>query len=191
VCQPLKDGRKVRYVAFLRAINVGGHTVAMDRLRRLFEGLGLAGVETFIASGNVIFSTRSKDAAALENRIEAHLEKALGYQVKTFVRTDAEVARIAAYQPFAAARMKTAGALQVGLLQAPPVAEGANAFLAMRCKTDDFHVNDREVYWMCETRQSASRYFGVKFDKVLKAPVTFRGLSTMIKLSAKYPPSMP
>jgi len=42
-----------RYIAFLRAINVGGHTVKMDLLRGLFAGLGYAGVETFIASGNV------------------------------------------------------------------------------------------------------------------------------------------
>ena len=43
-----------KYVALLRAINVGGHTVKMDRLRRLFEELGFKNVETFIASGNVI-----------------------------------------------------------------------------------------------------------------------------------------
>ena len=41
-----------RYIAFLRAINVGGHTVKMDQLRALFEELGLSNVETFIASGN-------------------------------------------------------------------------------------------------------------------------------------------
>jgi len=44
-----------RYIAFLRAINVGGHTVKMDTLRALFESLGFLNVETFIASGNVLF----------------------------------------------------------------------------------------------------------------------------------------
>ena len=44
-----------RYVAFLRAINVGGHTVRMDALRRLFETWGGVNVETFISSGNVVF----------------------------------------------------------------------------------------------------------------------------------------
>ena len=67
-----------RYVAFLRAINVGGsHVVKMDTLRARFEGLGFSRVETFIASGNVIFETRSKDAAGLERRIEAMLEMSL------------------------------------------------------------------------------------------------------------------
>ncbi len=43
------------YVAFLRAINVGGHNVKMEVLRALFEAQGYADVATFIASGNVIF----------------------------------------------------------------------------------------------------------------------------------------
>jgi len=54
-----------RYVAFLRAINVGGHNVKMDALRALFESMKLASVETFIASGNVIFETNRRDPAAL------------------------------------------------------------------------------------------------------------------------------
>lgn len=44
-----------RLFAFLRAINVGGRTVKMERLRREFEVFGFPGVETFIASGNVVF----------------------------------------------------------------------------------------------------------------------------------------
>ena len=54
-----------RYIAFLRAINVGGHTVKMAELKRLFEALGFTNVETFIASGNVIFdSSAKKDSGA-------------------------------------------------------------------------------------------------------------------------------
>ena len=49
-----------RWVALLRAINVGGRTVKMDRLRALFEELRYANVETFIASGNVLFDTAEK-----------------------------------------------------------------------------------------------------------------------------------
>ena len=75
------------YIAFLRAINVGGRTVKMDRLRGLFEHLGYADVETFIASGNVIFQSPAEDTRALEQQIEAHLAASLGYEVATFVRT--------------------------------------------------------------------------------------------------------
>ena len=89
-----------RYIAFLRAINVGGRTVKMDELRTLFAAMGFAGVETFIASGNVIFAADHSDAAALQQRIEGELNQALGYAVATFLRTDAEVAAVARYAPF-------------------------------------------------------------------------------------------
>src|SRR5438093_13743288 len=88
------------YVAFLRGINVGGHTVKMDDLRRHFEAMGVANVSTFIASGNVLFESPEADAAALERRIEATLHAALGYESATFLRTDAELAAVAAQDPF-------------------------------------------------------------------------------------------
>ncbi len=67
-----------QYVAFLRGINVGGHRVKMDRLRSLLEGLDLVDVSTFIASGNMIFST-SEAPLVLEAQIEQRLRTGLGY----------------------------------------------------------------------------------------------------------------
>jgi len=64
-----------RYVAFLRAINVGGHTVTMDDLRGLFESLGFSTVETFIASGNEIFETSSRATTSLQGKIKSCLRK--------------------------------------------------------------------------------------------------------------------
>ena len=57
-----------RHVAFLRAINVGGHTVKMADLRRSFEALGFDAVETFIASGNVIFDADAPDRRSRRSR---------------------------------------------------------------------------------------------------------------------------
>jgi len=89
------------YIAFLRAINVGGRTVRMERLRELFAELGLEGVRTYIQSGNVFFRTDETDRAALTARIEQHLEQALGYPVPVMVRTVEEVEEIVALDPFA------------------------------------------------------------------------------------------
>ncbi len=174
-----------RYVAFLRAINVGGHVIAMARLRSLFEQMGLANVETFIASGNVIFSSRAKPAA-LERRLEAELQKALGYEVATFLRTAAEVAAIARNEPFPATRAATAHALNVGLLAAPLPTAAAKAVLALRNDVNDFHVQGREVYWLCQGRQTESPFAKVKFEKLTGAQVTFRGIKTMQRLANKY-----
>ena len=98
-----------RYVAFLGAINVGGRTVKMDRLRAIFEEMGFVDVATFIASGNVIFDSSEQDARTLEDQIEQHLQATLGYAVDTFLRSTSELAAIAAYEPFPKAKPDAAG----------------------------------------------------------------------------------
>src|SRR5262249_56400329 len=109
------------HVAFLRAINVGGRVVKMDHLRALFEGLGLANVETFIASGNVIFESPVRKAKALEARIEAHLRDSLGYAVGVFIRSPAELAAVAGHRPFPAADLEAGGGTPfIPFLPEPP-----------------------------------------------------------------------
>lgn len=88
------------YIAFLRAINVGGHVVKMDRLRALFSELGLENVRTYIQSGNVFFETTETDRSALIARIEQHLFQALGYEVATCLRTVPEVEHALCLDPF-------------------------------------------------------------------------------------------
>jgi uncharacterized protein (DUF1697 family) len=178
-----------RLIAFLRAINVGGHTVTMARLREEFEALGLKDVATFIASGNVIFTSRSADLPALEKKIEARLRASLGYEVATFVRTDAEVAAIAAYKAFKDSQVESAGAFCVGFLDRPLDAAAARGLMAFKTEIDDFHTNGREVYWLCKKRQSESTFNNVNMERKLKVRATFRGINTVARLAAKHGPS--
>jgi len=138
-----------KYIAFLRAINVGGHTVKMDQLRDLFEELGFANVETFIASGNVIFDTKSSNAKSLEGKIEKHLAKALGYEVKTFVRSVAELAKIASHPSFSDEELATEGnTLFVCFVADRPTNDAKKKLLSLASPIDGFHINEREVYWL-------------------------------------------
>jgi uncharacterized protein (DUF1697 family) len=88
-----------RYVALLRAVNVGGRTIKMDRLRAIFEELPFKNVETFIASGNVLFDSTARDVAALERKIERHLEAKLGIEVGTYLRALDELPGVASNHP--------------------------------------------------------------------------------------------
>lgn len=179
-----------RYVAFLRAINVGGHVVKMETLRGLFAELGFDSVETFIASGNVIFDGPTGDAGALERKIEAKLREALGYEVVTFLRTTAELAAIAEYRPFPPADLDADGhSLYIGFLQAPLDPEARRRLLALRTEVDEFHAHGREFYWLCRTRFSDSVVTGPVLAKALAVPTTTRNSTTVRKLAAKYPPS--
>jgi uncharacterized protein (DUF1697 family) len=170
-----------RYVALLRAINVGGHTVKMDQLRTLFEALGFANVSTFIASGNVLFDSPEKDAAKLEQRIEAQLGQSLGYEVATFLRTPAEIAAAAAHEPVP----RTDGdALYVTFLRTAPDAEAAARLAALGSDDDRFAVHGRELYWWTRGRLSDSRITGAQLEKAMRQPGTSRNLTTVRKLAA-------
>ncbi|GAA3026770.1 hypothetical protein GCM10020229_42590 [Kitasatospora albolonga] len=107
------------YVAFLRAVNVGGRTVKMERLRALFAELGLADVRTYIQSGNVFFTTGRTDRAALTRRIERHLEDELGFAVPVMLRTVDEVAAVVEADPFAAVEVTPDVRLCVVFLSEP------------------------------------------------------------------------
>jgi uncharacterized protein (DUF1697 family) len=174
-----------RLYAFLRAINVGGHTVTMPTLRAAFEGLGFDDVETFIASGNVIFSSSAKRLPALERAIEGRLEETLGYEVKTFIRTAAELVALASHKAFPASRVRSAGASCVGFLAQPLSASELRSLVSLKSDIDDFHVHGREVYWLCKKGQSESKFSNAVFEKTVGARITFRGANTVAKLAAK------
>lgn len=175
-----------RLVAFLRAINVGGHNVTMEELRRIFSATGLLEVETFIASGNLIFRSRSRAIPALEKRIEARLGTELGYPVETFIRTETEVAAIASYRPFTPSQVRQAGAQCVGFLAQPLGIAARKSLMALKTDIDDFHVHGREVYWLCKKRQGESTFSNATFEKAARVRATFRGVNTIARLAAKY-----
>lgn len=178
-----------RYIAFLRAVNVGGRTAKMEDLRALFESLGLARVETFIASGNVIFESQSGNTKVLERKIEERLRESLGYEVATFIRSDSEVAEIARYKPFPNSKARSAKALNVAFLAEPLPAEARKALMRLRSDIDDFHAHGREVYWLCRKKQSESKFSNAVLEKTSNVQATLRGLATVQRLAARYAPS--
>ncbi len=175
-----------KYVAFLKAINVGGHVVKMDQLRELFSGLKFANVETFIASGNVIFDTKSAPDQKLEQKIEKHLEAALGYEVGTFVRSIDEIRAISVYKPFSSEEIKAAHVVSVGLLRGTLSASVIEQVMGFRTEVDDFHVHGREAYWLCRVRQTETKFNAKKFERALGGPTTWRNVNTIVRLAEKY-----
>ena len=174
-----------RYVAFLRAINVGGRVVKMPVLKRLFEELRLAEVETFIASGNVVFSSPS-EAARLEPIIEARLQQTLGYSVVTFLRTTADVEAVAGSDAFDGP-LPPGGRLYVGFLRESPSASARNRLKALSSAKDALAVHGRELYWRCAVPSTESILSGAVLEKVLGQPATLRNVNTIRRLAAKYP----
>lgn len=175
-----------RYAAFLRAINVGGHTVKMDVLKKHFEDLGFSEVETFIASGNVVFSSSSKNPSDLEKKIEVLLNKSLGYEVATFIRLASELPRVAAHPAFKPAEIEKARAYNVAFVKNQLDQSAVGKLTALENKIDRFHIHNTEIYWLCQDRQSDSKFSNKVLEKTIGQSATIRGLSTLEKMSAKF-----
>lgn len=176
-----------RYVAFLRGINVGKRRPAMSQLREFFEACGFDAVETFIASGNVVFSSKSGATGKLEAQIARRLEASLGYRVDTFVRTLAEVAALGKEKLFADDDEEGV-TIHVGFLQEPLAPEVARKLAAIRTADDEFRVRGRDYYWLCRVRASDSKVWGLPEMRALRLPTSsMRNLTTIRKLVAKHP----
>ena len=89
-----------RYAAFLRAVNVGGTgKLPMAELRLMCEGLGFSKVQTYIASGNVVFES-SLSAAKTKAALEARVAEYLGKPTGIFMRDHAALEAMIATNPF-------------------------------------------------------------------------------------------
>jgi len=109
-----------RWIAFLRAVNVGARRLPSAQLRDVCAGLGLADVRTHSQSGNVSFAAPSGETReALAERLGAALEEALGFAVPTMVRDVAALRAALDQAPFAGVEVTDATRLFVLLLAAP------------------------------------------------------------------------
>ena len=176
-----------KYIALLKAINVGGHTVKMDHLKNLFEKMGFENVETFIASGNVVFETKSKTIDSIKKKIENDLEKSLGYKVATFIRTTRELKEIAEHKPFTEFDLNDEqNSLYMGFLDNQPNKDSQKKVLALSDKANEFHFNKTELYWLCRKNFSDSGITGNALEKALGMETTIRNSTTIRKMVARF-----
>jgi uncharacterized protein (DUF1697 family) len=172
---------RVRYVAFLRAVNVGGRRVSMDRLRAFFEDLGFEGVSTYIASGNVVFDASGR-AAELERAIEEKLEQTLGFDVTTFLRRASDVRYAATAKPFG--NVPAGKTHMVAFLRRKPTAPERKAIEAKSTSSDSLVVDGREIHWLIQGRMMDSKLKPKDWD-VLGQPMTTRNTTMLAKLAEK------
>jgi len=176
-----------RFFAFLRAINVGrGRTVKMQSLRRVFESLGFSRVATFIASGNVVFETTTRKTKALERKIEKALHDALDYEVRTFIRGEAELTKIANYHPFSQSKLDTNWHCNIIFLADNLTPALKRNVKALRTNTDAFEVRGREIYWVRRRRQNRALFSTVPLEKILGRAFTVRGADTIKRIASKW-----
>jgi uncharacterized protein (DUF1697 family) len=175
-----------RYVAFLRAVNVGGRVIRMQELKTQFEALKFSNVNTFIASGNVIFESTERDSQKLERKIEGRLRAAFGYEVGTYVRSVEEVREIARRVPFPDSAFTHGAVVYVVFLPGVPDAAGRKKLAALATEIDEFHLAGREVHWLCRKELEGRRSSGPPLGKALGMAATVRNARTVARIAERY-----
>ncbi len=174
------------YVAFLRGMNLGNRRIKNDDLRGEIEQLGFDAVATFRASGNVVFESTEEDEAVLTETIETGLAAGLGYDVPVFLRSAAEVAAVAAREPFDPKLVAASkGKLQVSLLLVEPAAPARKRALALATDEDLLAIAARELYWLPSGGVLESE-LDQKALAVALGTSTTRTMGTIEQIASKY-----
>jgi uncharacterized protein (DUF1697 family) len=170
-------------IALLRGINVGGNNqIAMAALRELAVGLGWHDVQTYIASGNLIFraaGTTAELAAALEDAIAARF----GLAIPVVVRGAAEWAAYRDSNPFREESEHTPNLVMLGVAKAPPL-PGAVEALQARAQAGERIAQTGDGIWLYFPDGSArTKLSPAFFDRTIGSPFTTRNWRTVVKLA--------
>jgi uncharacterized protein (DUF1697 family) len=176
-------GFVARYVAFLRAVNVGNRRVDMATARGVLERLDCTEVSSFVNSGNLLF-TGSGRPAALEKRIRAALEDTFGFELTTFVRTAAQVRSLATEKPFGSI---AAGHTHFVLLPLTPLTAAERAAAeGLSNELDQVVLIGRDLHWLIRDRSVNTSLDARAWRRALPDnPTTARNVTMVERLVGK------
>ena len=176
----------MKYVALIRAINVGGNSViSMAELKRMVESLGHTEVTTYIQTGNVVFATPSPDRVELAKALEAKLQTRMKYEAKVFILTPDELQAASRHNPYGEPDDHQ---VQVMFLDTPPQPDRVEKLLAMAGNEYKFSVWERVLYYSYPKqvgigrRTAAGNRRTINFEKVLGVVGTARNIKVVNKL---------
>jgi uncharacterized protein (DUF1697 family) len=174
----------IRYVAFLRGINVAGQKlIKMEKLARIFASMGFHNVRTYIQCGNVIFDHASGNSVRLRKKIERTLQDVLGYEVTVILRPLAEVKAIVERNPFRKIKADDGVMLCVVFLCAEPPTKPKLPLISATEKLEVFEVRDRAAFIVARRKKSGWFGFPNNFvEKELGVLATTRQVTTVRKI---------
>lgn len=177
----------MQYIAFLRAVNVGGNKkLKMADVRAAIESIGLHQVQTYIQSGNVLFDSDEPEAS-LQSQIERGIEATFGFSTDVLLRTATEIDDIIENCPFPAPQAPAATSsepvtLYVALLNAPPTDHDISRLDRYSSDHETYRVVGRNMYLLLNQGMSHSK-LAPQIQK-LETPGTVRNWKTLQKLRA-------
>lgn len=172
----------MKYVAFLRGINIGGHQVKMERLRELFRELGFADVRSYIQTGNVFFETTETNRANLTRKIEQHLYAALGYEVPIFLRTFSEVESALQLEPFSHLEATSDTRFLITFIPQPLPDDFKLPLISPKNDFEILQATSGEVFIVMRLINGRPNNPAAFIEKICKVKTTTRFFGTTIKI---------
>lgn len=172
----------VRYVAFLRGINVAGQKlITMDELREHFELPGFQNISTYIQSGNVLFESEETDEVELRKKIEKQLKDKLGYDVTVILRMFHEIRNVIKNNPFDHIKNDDTRNLYVTFLSDIPPYAVRGSLGVYSNDAEDARLVKREVY-ILSSNYGKTCFPNSLIEKKLGVAATTRNWTTLNKI---------
>lgn len=172
------------YVALLRAINVGGNSkVAMSDLRDLLTKLGFLEVQTLLNTGNLVFKSKGRKEADLEQLLESEIVRRLDLRTDIFCRTAQEWPDIIAHNPFPEEAERDPGHLVVMFLKGAPAKSAVEAVRAAISGPELIRVEGRQAYITYPAGIGRSKLTNQLIERRLGVRGTGRNWNTVLKLA--------
>ncbi|MBT2452108.1 DUF1697 domain-containing protein [Streptomyces sp. ISL-43] len=161
-----------KYAALLRGINVGGNKkVPMAELRQVLQGLGHEDAQTYLQSGNAVFSSATKKTpVALARELEAAIEAHFGFGASCLVVDGAHLKAVADACPFPAAELE-GKQLHVTFCSEQPAESRFASIDADTYLPEEYRLGDRVVYLYAPNGLGRS-----KLAEALARPAVVKGL---------------
>lgn len=175
----------MNYIAMLRGINVSGQKkIKMNDLKLLFVSLGLKNITTYIQSGNVIFTSASKDKANLITTIERAIQKKFSFHVPIQLRTSSELIAIINNCPFGVIDIeKDRSKVLLTFLSSIPSKSAISEVEKYINLPEKCHIKNDVAYLYCPNGYGRSKLSNNFIESKLKTEATTRNWKTVCKLS--------
>jgi uncharacterized protein (DUF1697 family) len=166
----------MRVAALLRGINLGKRQVKMADLRAAVEGLGHTDVETYLQSGNVVYTPARHPTAELA----AGLSTALGIRIEVVLRTGKELAKVVAANPYP---VDDPTRVVVTFLAERRPKKALDGVDQAACAPDEFTFTGRELYLKLPNGQARSKLMEALAKQDLGTTATTRNWRTVTALA--------
>ena len=174
---------KLKYIALLRGINVGGkNIIKMEDLRQLFESLEFENVCTYIQSGNVLFDSAEKNESVIIKKLEKSLHDFLSDDVLVFIRTIPEFEAIMKINPFNKIKTPASSKPYVSFLKEELMKKPKLPYLTPKKDVEIIEIKNHEVYSWAVKINGRSGFPNNFVEKEFQLPATTRNWRTVCKL---------